>query len=121
MRKLCLSYMVEHKVDTLPPVDLLECILKRDFSSLDPKEGDSPEILAKKAADKAISLDFFDFYVDKMIPTCASTKRFHSGARHFECLSLSKLSNKELRVSYGTIHELSYQVDRHAQMEEGEP
>jgi hypothetical protein len=99
---VCLSYMIERKVDTLPPDEWMEFILKRDFSSMDPEDDDTPDILAKKASDKAEALAFLDFYVDKMIPACANTKMWHSRARHFECMSQSKLSNNELRVSYGT-------------------
>lgn len=74
----------------------------RDFTKFDPEEGDSEEVLTKKLADKAARLDFFDFYVDKMLPTCAGTKMWHSGIRHFEAVSASKLPDASERISAST-------------------
>jgi hypothetical protein len=76
--------------------------LERDFSRFEPEEEDSEPILTQKLKNKKEFLDFFDLYVDKMVPTCAGTKMWHMGIRHFECLSTSKLPNKELRVSPAT-------------------
>jgi hypothetical protein len=94
--------MKEKKIDTLPPTEWLTPILERDFSRFEPEEGDSEQILTQKLKTKKEFLDFFDFYVDKMVPTCAGTKMWHMGIRHFECLSTSKLPNKEHRVPPAT-------------------
>lgn len=104
LRKACLDHMVKKGLNTLPPLEWMDKILERDFSDFEPKEGDSAEILAKKQTDKAGCLAFFDFYVDKMIPTCAGTKMWHVGVRHKEPMSTSLLpnSNGQLRVSAAT-------------------
>jgi hypothetical protein len=91
------------KEPTLPPSEWLNAILARDFSEFEPVEGDTEAILTKKASEMEARLKFFDFYVDKMLPTCAGTKMWHTGVRHFECVSTSKLPNHdELRVSVQT-------------------
>ena len=102
MRKACLEYMDIKKAHELPPDEWLIHILNRDFSAFDPEEGDSQEILTKKQTDKAHCLAFFDFYVDTLLPCCAGTKMWHIDIRHIECVSQSRLPNKDLRVSYAT-------------------
>jgi hypothetical protein len=91
--------MKERKLKTLPPTEWLDNILGRDFTEFEPADGDSDEVLAQKETDMAARLEFLDFFVDKMLPTCAGTKMWHSGVRHFEALSDSMCSDGKLRVS----------------------
>jgi hypothetical protein len=58
---------------------VVEKILTRDFSEFKPEEGDDPEAVDEKAQRKEDVLKFFDFYVDKLLPTCAGTKMWHAG------------------------------------------
>lgn len=94
--------MNTNDLDTLPPTEWLENLLTRDFSEFEPEEGDAPEALAQKAQKKEDVLKFFDLYVDKMLPSCAGTKMWHAGIRHFECVSQSKLPDNKPRVTYTT-------------------
>jgi hypothetical protein len=94
--------MKMENVNTLPPTEWLKNILTRDFSELENEEGDDPEEVDKKARKKEDVLKFFDFYVDKLLPTCAGTKMWHAGIRHFECVSQSKLPDNRPRVTYTT-------------------
>jgi hypothetical protein len=89
----------------LPPTEWLNNILKRDFSEFDPVDDDSETEKEEKKENKQAALEFFDFYMDKMLPTCAGTKMWHTGVRHFTALSDNVLPNspkQELRVSYAT-------------------
>jgi hypothetical protein len=52
----------------------LKNILTRDFSAFEPEEGDDPEAVDEKAQKLEDVLKFFDFYIDKLLPTCAGTK-----------------------------------------------
>lgn len=68
---------------------------------MDPLEEDTDDIRDQKAKIKEQMLAFFDFYVDKMLPTCAGNKMWHPKIRHYECVSESKLSNGHVRITYG--------------------
>lgn len=94
--------MEAKQLTRLPPPDLLEKLLLRDFSQFDPVEGDDEETIEAKAQDLQKALDFFDFYYDKMVPVVAGKKVWHPYARHHECMSISKLPNKQLRVPPNT-------------------
>ena len=81
---------------------MLDKLLVRDFSQFEIDEEDDEETIEAKTLDLRDALDFFDFYCDKMVPTVAGKKVWHPHARHHECMSISKLPNKQLRVPPNT-------------------
>lgn len=80
----------------------MDNLIVRDFSQFDHEEDDDEETKANKTKDLKDAQGFFDFYVDKMVPTVAGKKVWHPHARHHELMSTSLLPNKQPRVPPNT-------------------
>lgn len=93
-----LEFMKAKNTDQLPPIKWMEFILQRDHSAFEAEDGDDKAAAQKKKDDYVEFLAFYDFYVDKMLPTAAGPKKWNVQARHFQPLSTSKLTDGRLRV-----------------------
>jgi hypothetical protein len=90
--------MEKRETDQLPDIDWMLYILDRNHTAFHVNKDDDEATARKKEEEYVEFLDFYDCYVDKMLPTAAGPKKWNAAARHFQPLSTSVLPNGRYRV-----------------------
>jgi hypothetical protein len=101
-----MKWAIETNREELPtPAYLEKYILNRSMSFILPTAVDLDPVVRQQRIEKHRTVcEFFDFYTDRMIPTVAGARLFHSGVRHFEPMTTSVIPNSgaDLRITSST-------------------
>lgn len=84
VKEACFKWMTDNNRVELFPTEDLEIVMKRDFSSWEPKMNDEGEAVTPGDPEKlAYYHELMDFYVDELVPAVCSHRDFKPSVRHF--------------------------------------
>jgi hypothetical protein len=103
LKKSVLGMLEKKALKKIPDTAMMEAILKRDFTHLDPKEGDDAGVVAKKKKSLEEHLAVLDLYTEHFVSCVAGSKLWNPTFHHSKPMSTSTLPNStKLRVTPST-------------------